>query len=91
MIPCLAAARVKLSSPSGCPSFPRAVAVCLKRQQVTTQTFEYADDVYWHSRRVTQNGRGPIDFCYVTQNSWPEPDPEQPEHEHHSSGPGLLV
>ena len=40
MIPCLAAARVKFSSPSGCPSFPRAVAVCEQRYQQLTQVLD---------------------------------------------------
>ena len=73
-----AAARVKFSSPSGCPSLPRAVAVCNERgiyqkyQKATVPKRTY--DVDWHRRLVTEDSGGKVDCGHVDKYSRSKPD-----------------
>lgn len=77
MTPCFAAARVRLSSPSGCPSFPSAVALCAStwsRTALARPTREaVTHDVHWHTRLLPEDGRGPVNSGDVAHNPRAEP------------------
>lgn len=72
--PCFPAALVKLSSPSGWPSFPSAVAVC-SGCQVTYMYIpnRIAYDVDWHRRHLSEYCCWIVNFCNIAHDSWSEP------------------
>jgi len=78
--PCFAPARVRFNSPSGCPSFPRAVAdwnfdrtwlkFCAK------DFWEHPYNIHRHAGSMAQYCCRPINFRNIDQNLWSEPDPK---------------
>lgn len=74
--PNLPAALVRFNSPSGCPSFPRAVAdydMLLNMYVLSANPIAY--HVHWQRRLLPEDSRRPVYRRDITQNARTEPYP----------------